>query len=313
MPENTRPSRQKSRIARMPVAVWLMLPLALYLLVAAIRWTVQPAPAPANPALWEVTAPGDGPKAGKAWLFGTIHALPHAVAWQTPAVAAAMNNASEVMVEIANIDDAKAIRHVFAEMAHGASLPPLAERLPEHDRPALAALLAKAGIASDALDGDRTWAAALALSAAGTDQAQPENGVDRAVIAQTHLPIVELEGAAAQFAAFDALPEASQRVLLDQAVSDTGHGGEDLATLANAWARGDMAAIAQDADGGLLADPGLREGLYTARNRRWAARIADEIAAGHRPFVAVGAAHMAGAQGLPAMLAVRGFSVRRVE
>ena len=309
MVEHWHKSVSGSRLARLPVAFWLMLPLALYLLVAGIRWTVLPAPRAANPALWEVTAPGGG----KAWLFGTIHALPHAVAWQTPAVAGALNNAGEVMVEIANIDDATAIRHVFAEMAHGTSLPPLAERLPEHDRPALAALLTKTGIAPDALDGERTWAAALALSAAGADRGQPENGIDRAVIAQAHGPVVELEGAPAQFAAFDALPEASQRVLLDQAVTDTGHGGEDLAALGDAWARGDMAAIAQDADGGLLVDPGLREGLYTARNRRWAARIAGEIAAGHRPFVAVGAAHMAGAQGLPAMLAAKGFSVRRVE
>jgi len=57
----------------------------------------------------------------------------------------------------------------------------------------------------------------------------------------------------------------------------------------------------------------LREALLLARNREWVRRITGMLHAGKRPFVAVGARHMAGPHGLPAGLAQQGFEVRRVQ
>jgi uncharacterized protein YbaP (TraB family) len=73
-----------------------------------------------------------------------------------------------------------------------------------------------------------------------------------------------------------------------------------------------MALIEAETKRGLLADPELREALFTGRNERWTARVQREMEAGLRPFVAVGAAHMAGPQGLPAMLEARGYKVTRL-
>jgi hypothetical protein len=109
---------------------------------------------------------------------------------------------------------------------------------------------------------------------------------------------------------FDRLPEEDQAALL---VSVTENDPETEARLARLWREGDIEAIAAETHKGMLADPELREALLLARNRAWEARIASMLQAGTRPFVAVGAAHLAGPDGLPAMLAEQGYEVRRVQ
>jgi uncharacterized protein YbaP (TraB family) len=63
----------------------------------------------------------------------------------------------------------------------------------------------------------------------------------------------------------------------------------------------------------MLADPVLRHQLYLGRNHAWEAAITAAMTHGQKPFVAVGAAHMAGPDGLPALLAAHGYRVTRVE
>ena len=63
----------------------------------------------------------------------------------------------------------------------------------------------------------------------------------------------------------------------------------------------------------LSAYPNLRAALLTDRNKAWVEIIEAQLAAGRRPLVAVGAGHMLGPQGLPQLLAARGFTVTRLQ
>ncbi len=274
----------------------------LALLAAACS---QP-PLPADPAIWHVQRGGE-----EAWLFGTIHAAPAPLAWRTQKVEAALARSDTILVEVANIADDAAVAQAFAGMSRTPGLPPVSERIAPARRPALETLLAERGIEPATLRDVETWAVALtlALPKSGADAA---NGVDRAVLAAiSHKRVVELEGAAGQLAIFDRLPEAEQRDLLAAVLADAG-ALDDEADLIETWRKGDMARVEAETRTGLLADPELRAALFTDRNHRWLTRITAEMRARHRPFVAVGAAHMAGRDGLVALLQARGYTVSRL-
>jgi uncharacterized protein YbaP (TraB family) len=260
---------------------------------------------PPSPALWEVSDAGGA----RGWLFGTIHALPDGAEWQTPAIETALGEAGVLVVEIAELGNAQAAADAFERLAHSPGLPPLTQRVAPAERAPLAAALERADLDEADFAATESWAAALQIAGAARD-GEAANGADRALLARG-LPAVGLESHAEQFEVFDRLAAEDQAVLLADAAR-----GQRRATerrLAEAWLTGDLATIEAESARGFLADPELREALLTGRNRAWAARIAGLLAAGRRPFVAVGAAHMLGDEGLPALLAARGYTVRRLQ
>ena len=267
-----------------------------------------PAPVPAHPAFWSIT----GPNGQQGWLLGTIHALPQPVAWRSPVIGAALNRADVVAVEMAGFDDPGAIGRVYDALEHSPGLPPLSTRIDPALRGALSRELAAAHMHESDFATIETWSAALRLARAEQGNQDSANGVDRAVLRDAAgKRVVELEGAAGQLSLFDRMPEAEQRALLDAVLRDSGP-SEDR-DLAGAWRKGDFAAIEAETHRGMLADPALRETLFTGRNRAWADQLAARLGRGERVFVAVGAAHMAGPDGLAAMLAQRGYTVRRLQ
>lgn len=291
----------------------LLAPLLACLALAGCREAPPPPPptaeTTARPALWAVDDDA-GQTAG--WLFGTIHALPDGTRWRTGAVTAALGRAGVLVVEVRNLDQ-QAITRTFTRIAANTPGPPLLDRLPPASRRDLRALLSEQGVPATRFDGLETWAAALALARLGA-AGEPENGVDRALIARfAPRPVRELEGAAAQLAIFDALPEEDQRAMLAAVVAEHGEGEAQQAAMARAWLAGDLARLQRLARRGLLSDADLYEALLAGRNRAWAQRILPMLERGDRPFVAVGAAHMLGADGLPALLAAQGYAVRRIQ
>jgi uncharacterized protein YbaP (TraB family) len=287
--------------------------LAPILLLAVAGCSVDPGAepdnAPPSPLLYEL-ASNDG--AVEGWMLGTIHALPPGTRWRTPAITQVVARADLLVVEIAALGDGAELSRVFAELARSRGLPPLDQRLPADLRPALAALLERGGTRAREFQSSETWAAALSLAQI-TGEGDPANGVDRAIIADfAGRRVREFEGARGQLTIFDRLPETEQRDLLAAVVAQSVQSPQTAQRLQRAWLTGDVAALEQASRTGILADPQLREALLLARNRRWAQAIVPMLDSAPRPLIAVGAAHLVGPEGLVALLAARGYRVRRL-
>lgn len=265
-------------------------------------------PPQATPALWEVT----GPDGAHGYLFGTIHSLDEDVDWRSPAFTQAFAAADTLAVEAAGLDDAEGTARIWQSLAITPGQPPLEQRLPSGEAADLAKALDQAGLDARDFADVETWAVALLLANALREE--DGEAVDLTLLREGKAKrIVEFEGVAGQLAIFDRLPQADQADLLasvaNGAMADPG-GAERLARL---WRTGDIDAVAAETRKGMLADPELREALLVGRNRAWAARIEQLLKARSTPFVAVGAAHLAGEDGLPAMLIARGYEVKRVQ
>ena len=263
-----------------------------------------------HPAMW-VIQDNSGTPVG--WLFGTVHALPDDVDWRFSALDTAAEKADILVVEVAGLEDGRSIQKIFQQMAvDEPPNRPLAERIEpamqaEYRR--LRSLLATSDAEFDAME---SWAAALALAQLA-QTGDTGNGVDRNLISAFDADrIIELEGAARQFEIFDTLPEGEQRDFLNAVLEEAEAGERTAIDLAKAWQRGDVAELSRITAAGMLADPALRETLLNRRNRDWAERVTQLIASGKRPLVAVGAGHMLGSQGLPALMQNAGYTVTRV-
>ncbi|MDN3645471.1 TraB/GumN family protein [Pontixanthobacter aestiaquae] len=264
---------------------------------------------PPSPALWEVTST-DGTREG--WLFGTIHELPDGVNWRTDALNKALGQSEWLMVEVGDLDDSGKVSQIFAELALSAQQPPLIERVDQEHREQLVALMT----AGDFKNGDfaqvETWAAALTLArifSAG----KPENGVDRILIGEFAAKI-ELEGARKQLSIFDSLAEEDQRDLLEGIIRESSAAESGPRhRLAKSWLQGDLDALLDPSSDTILSDPELRAALLTNRNTAWVETITEELPQKGPMMIAVGAAHMLGEDGLPALLRKSGYTVERIQ
>ncbi|MDX3908771.1 MAG: TraB/GumN family protein [Sphingobium sp.] len=265
---------------------------------------------PGGPALWRVE------KSGKqAFIFGTIHVLPDDVKWETAALRDAVAAADRLVLEAEGLDDAKGTQQIFDRLGRTPNLPSLGSRVPAHERPALTSLMKRGGFDEAGLSRYESWAASLLLatvaqSELGLSGAKGVEPVLTAGFRAAGKPVSGLETISDQFGLFDRLPEDVQRRLLIDSIDDAKDSRAQYDRMLRAWLSGNMKAIARDFVAELAPEPALAKPLLTERNRAWAKRIAQLPG---RPFVAVGAAHLAGPDNLLVLLQQQGYSIRRIQ
>jgi uncharacterized protein YbaP (TraB family) len=125
-------------------------------------------------------------------------------------------------------------------------------------------------------------------------------------------PIEGLETVDEQLAFLDGLPLDAQREMLLQTLRQGAALGESVDELVRAWRHGDTATL----EAGLLESMGEQEALLatlvTDRNRRWADTIAAWLDDDRDYLVVVGALHLVGDDGVPALLDEAGFGIQQL-
>lgn len=277
---------------------------------------VVPAARPApNPALF-VARDADS----TMYLFGTLHVLKPGDAWSTPAIEAALARSEEIWTEVEMSPDGMAdAQRLMRERGMAPDDEPLSGRLTPEQAQRLDATLQTYGLSRQAIERMRPWLAGLTLSLAPVMRAgyDPAAGVDRGVGALGGVQgkkMRALETAEQQVDLLAGLSEPLQMQMLLESIDDAARAATMVDALAAAWLQGDLETLA-----GLVNDdmrrayPELFEVLFVRRNEAWVATLLQELEGSGADFVAVGAGHLLGAEGLVERLRAEGVRVERVD
>ena len=264
----------------------------------------------AHPALWHVKGP-----LGEVYLLGSIHLLPKNIAWHTPAIKTAMAKANVFVFEVSTDEKAQGrIRELIAEMG---MLPPgrsLRQMLPPPMREDYDAAIKSAGLPPDMVDHEKPWLVSLQLLVAeGTARHySADAGVDHAVLlaaAKAHKPTRFFETVEQQLRL---LAGSDDKLQIEEFAADLKNyrkDEDDLAPMIAAWSAGKADKLAALMNAELADQPDVKKALLTDRNQRWALQIETMLREKRVFFITVGAGHLAGPDGVPALLRAAGYKV----
>jgi uncharacterized protein YbaP (TraB family) len=264
----------------------------------------------AHPALWHVRGP-----AGEAYLFGSIHLLPKNLNWHTKEVNAAIKRANVFVFEVSTDDKAQAeIRALIAKEGMLAPGQSLRAMLPPASQTDYDAALAKAELSPESVDREKPWLASLQLLIAeGTAKHySADAGVDNAVMAiaaRRHKPSRYFETIEQQFSLLAGGSDTLQLSEFESDLKEFGQSDDDLTPMVDAWTNGQEDKLAGLMNTDLADDPDMKKALLTDRNQNWVGQIETMLKEKKTFFITVGAGHLAGPDGVPAMLRAAGYKV----
>ena len=259
--------------------------------------------------LWEIR--GDGTTS--SYLFGTIHSDDPDVLRLAAPVRQAFDGADSVILEVLMDMEAMVSSSSAMLLLDGRMLSDIIGRTLFEKT---ASAVSTRGIPEVVLERMKPWAAATTLSVP-----LPETGqvLDLKLFQEAEQAGKQLHGLETireQFDVFDTMPERDQVVLLKDTVDNLDTIAEMNADLLSAWKRRDLAAMMA------ISDASMRTGdqrmarefeqrLITDRNRLMADRVEPYLQQGSA-FIAVGALHLPGDNGLLGLLESRGYTIRKV-
>jgi uncharacterized protein YbaP (TraB family) len=275
-----------------------ILPLVLGLLLAA------PAAAKSvTPSLWHVKGPR-----GEVYLLGSVHVLPPGVQWRSPAIKAATARSDVFVFEVPT--DAQAVQQLQGLVAANGALPQgmsLRASLHAEAQADFDAAVTASGLQAAAIDRERPWLAGLQMmftqiARKGFDR---DNGVDTQLLADANKAGKQtryLETIDQQFALLAPDDRKLELEEFESGLKDLRDVSAEIQPMVDAWGAGDQEKLGVLVNGDLDEFPAARKALLEDRNARWLPQIEAMLKEKHTFFITVGAGHLIGPQGVPALL-----------
>ncbi len=266
-----------------------------------------------GPALWVTKGPH-----ATVYLFGSVHVLEKDKPWRTPKIDAAIARSGSLWLEIPDVDDAQSMQPLVMKLGIDAAHP-LSTKLTKEELVKLDSVAKQAGIPSGeaALEPMQPWLAAISLSSlpmmrAGFD---PKSGVENVLkpeFVKAGKPVKGFETAEQQFHYFADMPQKSQVEYLTSELDQFDQATEQFQKLVAAWYAGDEEQLDAIFSAAFRTKyPELYQTLIVKRNQEFAAGIEQLLQGDGTVFVAVGAGHLVGVDGVPALLEKIGLKVER--
>lgn len=287
---------------------------ALLLLVALPQQAVAEELRYGQGLLWQVAKDGRP----VAQVFGTIHlADPEVLALPAP-VLDAFRGASSLAVE--TVLDGEAVKTLGMAMALPADRN-LQDLVPADVFSKAVAAAQPYGLQAQHLNRLKPWAVAMLITVPPDEIMRRNAGqlaldlwfVNEARAAAK--PVHALETVMDQIDVFESLPAADQAAYLGAAAIDVAEKQRLMAAMKAAWLRRDLDAVRKatrenmpDSEKRFAAR--LEKGLLEARNRHMAERMVARFGEGNA-FVAIGALHLPGDDGVLHLLEQRGYTLTR--
>lgn len=261
--------------------------------------------------MWKV----EGPDGASAYLLGSLHVLT-ADFYPLNAIINKAFAESKTLVEEIDIDETSDPMVMMAALSKamlsdGRTLDQLVapEVYAEVTRRA-----EKAGLPMAAIQRMKPWLVAITLMAPTLQAAgfKPELGIDRHFYDRAKdsgMKRQGLETMAFQLDQLDSLSPKLQEELLRTTMEDLDKEVNGVKGMAQAWAFGNVAAIENLTLSELKSAPELYQKLLVERNNNWIPHIETCLKQNAGCFVVVGAAHLVGPDGLPVLLAKKGYKV----
>ena len=252
------------------------------------------------------------------YLFGTVHLLPGDLDWQRDDMKDAFDSSGTIFFEMDTGTNALIEASVLAQdLGQFKSGERLSTRLDSYQLKLLDAAANNGGITLAALDSMKPWLASefLTIAAATNAGLSPDLSADTALKSRAERKgknTVYLDTVEGQIRASADQPDFVQMLVLTDTLERFNAMGDDLTTIADDWAIGEIGRLEQKTVRSLARQsPEMYDALIKARNREWSRVFTRHLEDSGTSFAAVGIAHLLGEHSVQNMLREQGYDVSR--
>jgi len=264
----------------------------------------------AAPTLWHIQG-----EQGEVYLLGSVHVLPPNIHWRTPAIARGLSRSDVYVFEVPQ--DQSAVAELTALVQEKGYLPQgesLRREIHPGSQTDYDAAIKASGLPGEIVDHERPWLAGLQLMFAQISKLNfaTDSGVDSvltAEAAQDGKQLRYLETIAEQFALLAPDDRKLEMQEFESGLKDLRDVAGEIEPMVKAWGAGDQAKLDKLINGDLDDFPEARKLLLDDRNHRWVPQIEAMLKEKHVFFITVGAGHLTGPRGVPALLRKDGYKV----